>query len=71
LKRLAQIHHQYVVIVRSNLQSLSDKDFALAGLMSNMKPEFHIPAMHDAKWEQDNKAVIALYRIISESRTTL
>lgn len=45
------------------------RSLGLAKLMSEMERVFKIPALRSAGWEQDNRAVIALYRKISLSRT--
>ncbi|WP_338782458.1 hypothetical protein [Metabacillus sp. FJAT-52054] len=41
----------------------------LADLMSQMEKAFKIPMMASPKWEKENRAVIALYRKISMSRS--
>ncbi|GEO28039.1 hypothetical protein AAC03nite_38240 [Alicyclobacillus acidoterrestris] len=69
-KRLSEIHQQYESVIHSDKSEI-EKDKALASLMTDMEHEFHIPALRNEKWEAENKPVIALYLIISESRTTL
>lgn len=64
------MHKQYEAIRNSN-QSPKDKDQALARLMTTMEKEFGISALYNEAWEAEHKAVIALYRILSESRETL
>ncbi|GMA51803.1 hypothetical protein GCM10025857_31600 [Alicyclobacillus contaminans] len=66
-QRLSAVHRQYQCIMQSHL-STQQRDMALASLMTQMEREFHIPLLRDEQWEQRNKPVIALYRIISESR---
>jgi hypothetical protein len=48
-----------------------ERDKELSRLMDEMKREFKIPLLRDPEWEAKHKAVISLYRIISESRTTI
>lgn len=68
--RLSEIHQRYENIIHSNkLDTEKDKD--LAALMTDMEQEFRIPLLRNEEWEVENRPVIALYRIISESRTTL
>ena len=49
----------------------SARDRALSQLMDRMEQEYHIPALQHPEWESKNKAVIAMYRKISMSRTTM
>lgn len=68
--RLVEIHEAYETIIHSGSPD-EKRDQALARLMTAMEQEFHIPAIQSEDWEKENKPVIALYRILSESRTTL
>ncbi|WAH39507.1 hypothetical protein [Alicyclobacillus dauci] len=68
--RLSDIHRKYEDIIRSDMPPY-EKDKALARLMTDMEREFHVPALKNEQWEAENKPIIALYRVISESRTTL
>jgi hypothetical protein len=67
-KRLAELHEQYENIKHSE-RSTYEKDKALAKLMTILETEFGVPALQNKAWESEHKAVIALYRIISESRS--
>lgn len=49
----------------------SVRDRLLSDLMDFVKAEFNIPLMQNPEWEQQNKAVIAMYRKISMSRSIL
>lgn len=64
---LAEINEQYEQIMRSPASNARDR--ALSQLMDRMKEEYHIPLMQDAEWEAKNRAVIAMYRKISISRS--
>jgi len=68
--RLAELHKHYESILQSAILS-EEKDKKLAALMTSMEREFSIPLLQNAKWEREHKPVIALYRIISESRESL
>lgn len=52
-------------------ESLEEKDRQLARLMSELERQYKIPIIRDPEWEKQNRAVIALYRKISMSRTLL
>jgi hypothetical protein len=67
---LSKIHQQYEDVIRSDKPD-AEKDEELSRLMSSMERDFGIPLLQSASWESENKAVIALYRIISESRTSI
>lgn len=67
---LSEIHAQYEITMNAEMTA-EERDKALARLMTRMEDELGVPTMHNAEWEQENKPVIALYRIISESRSTL
>lgn len=49
----------------------SERDQALSHLMDRIKAEFGVPLLHDPEWERQNKSAIALYRKVSQSRTTV
>ena len=66
MRRLAEINEEYEQIMRS--PSGEARDRTLGQLMTRLEYEYHIPALHNEKWEQKNRAVIALYRKISEIR---
>ena len=66
---LAEIEEMYQQIMRSPAGEARDR--ALSMVMTNMEREYHIPALHDQEWESKNRAVIAMYRKLSESRTTV
>ena len=64
---LGQFNKRYEEIIHSNLSS-NRKAVKLADLMTELEAEFKIPMVRNEKWEQENRAVIALYRKISMSR---
>ena len=64
---LGQFNTRYEAIIHSNL-SRNRKAVKLADLMTELEAEFKIPMVRNEKWEQENRAVIALYRKISMSR---
>lgn len=65
MKSLSSYQREYEVLMRL---SEPQRSLGLAKLMSEMERVFKIPALRSAGWEQDNRAVIALYRKISLSR---
>lgn len=64
---LASIYKRYETIINSN-RSSAEKDKALSNLMTEMEKIYQIPLLRDLEWEAKNKEVIALYRILSQSR---
>ena len=66
---LTEIQELYEQIMCSPAGEARDR--ALSRLMTNMELEYHIPALHNPEWEAKNKAVIAMYRKLSMSRTTV
>lgn len=64
---LTRAYAMYEDIIHSDLKVVQTSE-ALASLMTRMEHDFGIPELHDPEWERDNRAVISLYRIISESR---
>lgn len=66
---LGELNKEYEQIMRSPAGSARDR--ALSQLMDRMEQEYHIPALQHPEWESKNKAVIAMYRKISMSRTTM
>lgn len=64
---LAKFYQRYESIMA--VPPSAERDTALARLMTDMEHHFHIPALQNPTWEQANRATIALYRIVSESRT--
>ena len=66
---LDEIEELYEQIMRSPAGGARDR--ALARLMTNMEFEYHIPAIQNPEWEAEHKAVIAMYRKLSMSRTTV
>lgn len=69
MSSLSQINDQYERIMQQS--DGQERDRMLAQLMTEMEREYRIPALHNAEWEQKNRAVIAMYRKISMSRTTV
>ena len=66
---LAEIEEMYQQIMRSPAGEARDR--ALAHLMDQMEQEYHIPALESPEWESKHKAIMAMYRKISMSRTTV
>ena len=69
-RSLSDIEREYEEIMHSELSDY-DKDRKLAALMTEMEMEFSIPLLQDTGFEQNNKAIIAMYRKLSMSRQTL
>ena len=67
-KTLQIINEKYESILHSDLTN-KEKSRQFARLMTDMEREFNIPVLRDSKWEKENKAVVALYRKISMSRS--
>ena len=67
--KLSDIQEEYEQIMRSPAGAARDR--ALSQLMDRMKEAYHIPLMQNPEWESQNRAVIAMYRKLSQSRTTL
>ncbi|MFD1674099.1 hypothetical protein [Alicyclobacillus fodiniaquatilis] len=66
---LADFHERYELIMRD--EPSEDRDRNLSSLMDEIKAAFGVPLMQDHEWERENKAVIALYRMVANSRTTI
>ena len=66
--KLSQFNKRYEEIIHADLPN-GEKNRRLAALMTEMEREFKIPVLRNEAWEKENKAVIALYRKISMSRT--
>ena len=58
----------YESILHSDLTN-KEKNRQFARLMTDMEREFNIPIIRNLEWEKKNRAVVALYRKISMSRT--
>lgn len=69
MSSLGEINELYEQIMRSPEGEARDR--ALSRLMTNMELDYHIPSLQNLEWESQNKAVIAMYRKISMSRTTV
>ena len=67
--RLAQLNEEYEEIMRSPKGEARDR--ALSYLTTKMEKEYQIPTMQNMEWEQNHRSVVALYRKISMSRTTV
>jgi len=65
---VAKFNQLYEEIIHSKINS-SRKDWKLAELMTEMERVFKIPISRKVAWENENRAVIALYRKISLSRS--
>jgi len=70
MSKLLEYHQKYEKIMSNTTNNLS-KDKQLSRLMNQLEKEFQIPAIRDQAWEATNKEIIALYRKIANSRTTL
>lgn len=67
---LLMLHKEYETIMHAPMKAV-DRDKALSRLMDQIKAEFGVPLLDDPEWDQKHRPVIALYRKVSESRTTL
>lgn len=68
--KLAEFHREYERII-SNIPKGEKQDRVLARLMDRIAKECSIPLRQDLHWEQEHRAVIALYRIVSRSRSMI
>jgi hypothetical protein len=68
VKTLAQINKEYEEIIHSIIKE-PIRSRRLADLMDEMEMEYKIPVIRSEVWEIQNRAVIALYRKISRSRS--
>ncbi|KRE31625.1 hypothetical protein [Paenibacillus sp. Soil522] len=68
--KLSDINKQYEEILHSDLPD-EEKDLAYSKLMTKMEEVYKIPYMRNEAFESKNPAVIAMYRKLSMSRTTL
>lgn len=67
-KKLMMMNKKFEKIVYSDLTD-EQKSREYAKLMTEMEKQFNIPFLRDPDWEKENKPVVALYRIISASRS--
>lgn len=65
---LAELQEQYELIMHSLTGSY--RDGALAQLMDRMEQEYRIPVVQNPEWERNNRAIMAMYRKLSVTRTT-
>lgn len=65
---LKEYENKYDNIMDSSLD-IEDKNYELSKLMTNMETDFEIPRLNNNEWNNKNKEVIELYRIISNSRS--
>ena len=68
--QLSEINAQYEHIMQSDMTD-TERDKALAALMDFMEWEYKIPALVSSEWEEKHRTIIALYRKLSMSRTTV
>jgi len=66
-KTLNHFNNEYEKILYSDLPN-ETKGKKYADLMTEMERVYKIPILKDESWEQENRAVIAMYRKISMSR---
>ncbi|WP_102262855.1 hypothetical protein [Mesobacillus jeotgali] len=64
---LTDFNKSYEEIIHSNISG-NRKAIRLADLLTAMEHTFKIPMLRNDHWEQQNKAIISLYRKISISR---
>lgn len=67
MKNLKEFDNCYESLIKSN-KSNNEKSHHLSELMTEMEKEFEIPILKNQEWEEENKAVTALYRKMSISR---
>jgi len=67
IKSLKQFNDEYESILHSDLTE-DEKTVKYSSLMSEMERVYNIPLIKSSKWEQENKAVVAMYRKLSLSR---
>ena len=65
MKTLHGFHEQYEKIMQLDEPAKTNQ---LATLMTEMEQQYQIPMERDARWEQDYRKVIALYRKVANSR---
>lgn len=68
LNTLTSHNKRYEDILHSDLSS-DKKDKLLAELMTELEGTYKIPMLRNEAWEKENRAVIALYRKVSLSRS--
>lgn len=68
MRTLRQINQSYEEIIRGVTKE-PFRSRNLADLMDEMEREYKVPAARNEAWESRNKAIIALYRKISLSRS--
>lgn len=68
LNTLTNYNKRYEDILHSDLSS-DKKDKLLAELMTELEGTYKIPMLRNETWEKENRAVIALYRKVSLSRS--
>lgn len=66
-RTLIEINADYENILHSSMSDY-DKSVKFARIMTEMEHTYHVPLLRNVAWEQENRAVIALYRKISMSR---
>lgn len=64
---LAEYNQRYETILQGDF-STDQKDLMFSSLMTEMEKAFNIPMIRKPEWEEENRAVIAMYRKISMSR---
>lgn len=67
MKNLKEFDNCYESLINSN-KSNNEKSHKISELMTEMEKEFEIPILKNHEWEEENKAVTALYRKMSISR---
>lgn len=68
-KELKKYHERYEKIM--TMEPGRERDRRLAELMTELEREYRIPALRNPEWEAKNRVVIALYRKVAKSRTTI
>lgn len=68
--KLSEINRLYEEILHSDLTQ-KKKDLKFSELMTYMERAFDIPFMRNKTYEENNPAIIAMYRKLSMSRKTI
>jgi hypothetical protein len=67
-RRLSELNKEYEDVLHASTISKHEKSRRFAELMTEMEKDYDIPLLTSNEWEKENKAVIALYRKLSNSR---
>jgi hypothetical protein len=67
-RTLSEINADYENILHSTSLTNYKKAVKFSDLLTEMEGSYNVPMLRNQEWENQNKAVIALYRKISLSR---